>query len=67
MLVLDNWRRNANTVFMASLGGTRHTHAAIERRYKRLPRVLSGLTFVFEINDCRERLTLVNGSRRQMA
>jgi hypothetical protein len=28
-----------------ALGGTCHTHAAIERWYKRLPRVLSGLSF----------------------
>jgi hypothetical protein len=47
MLVLDELAaQHARSFYGApALGGTCHTHAAIERWYKRLPRVLSGLSF----------------------
>jgi hypothetical protein len=47
MLVLDELAaQHAHSFYGApACGGTRHTHAAIERWYKPLPRVLSGLSF----------------------
>jgi hypothetical protein len=47
MRVLDKLvaQREHSFYGVPALGGTRHTHAAIERWYKRLPRVLSGLSF----------------------
>jgi hypothetical protein len=47
MLVLDELAAQRARSFYGApaLGGTCHTDAAIERWYKRLPRVLSGLSF----------------------
>ena len=51
MRVLDKLAaQRAHSFYGApALGGTRHTHAAIERWYKRLPRILSALSSEFDI------------------